>query len=47
MDLSNTCRFVLDDDLFINQAANGKNTTIAYAAESFTLSKPKHPTLIG
>jgi glycosyltransferase involved in cell wall biosynthesis len=30
-----------DDDLFINQAANGKNTTIAYAAESFTLSKPK------
>ena len=30
-----------DDDLFINQAANGKNTTIAYTAESFTLSKPK------
>ena len=30
-----------DDDLFINQAANGKNTTIAYSAESFTLSKPK------
>lgn len=30
-----------DDDLFINQAANGKNTTIAYATESFTLSKPK------
>ena len=30
-----------DDDLFINQAANGKNTTIAYSPESFTLSKPK------
>ena len=30
-----------DDDLFINQAANGKNTTIAYSAESFTFSKPK------
>ncbi len=30
-----------DDDLFINQAANGKNTTIAYSSESFTLSKPK------
>ncbi|MFV5699460.1 glycosyltransferase [Flavobacterium sp. ZT3R17] len=30
-----------DDDLFINQAANAKNTTIAYTPESFTLSKPK------
>ena len=30
-----------DDDLFINQAANGKNTTIAFAPESFTMSKPK------
>lgn len=30
-----------DDDLFINQAANAKNTTICYTPESFTFSKPK------
>jgi glycosyltransferase involved in cell wall biosynthesis len=30
-----------DDDLFINQAANGKNVAIAYTPESFTYSKPK------
>jgi glycosyltransferase involved in cell wall biosynthesis len=30
-----------DDDLFVNQAANSRNTTIAYTAETFTLSKPK------
>ncbi|MFV8442743.1 glycosyltransferase [Flavobacterium sp. LB2P44] len=30
-----------DDDLFINQAAKGKNTSIAYTTESVTLSKPK------
>jgi glycosyltransferase involved in cell wall biosynthesis len=30
-----------DDDLFINQAANAKNTTIAYTPESFTYSRPK------
>lgn len=30
-----------DDDLFINQAANGKNTTVCYTPESFTYSKPK------
>ncbi len=30
-----------DDDLFINEAANAKNTTIAYSLESFTYSKPK------
>ena len=30
-----------DDDLFVNQAAKAKNTTIAYTLESFTLSKPK------
>lgn len=30
-----------DDDLFVNQAAKSKNTTIAYTPESFTLSKPK------
>jgi glycosyltransferase involved in cell wall biosynthesis len=30
-----------DDDLFINQAANGKNTTFCYAPESFTYSKSK------
>jgi glycosyltransferase involved in cell wall biosynthesis len=30
-----------DDDLFINEAACGKNTTISYAPESFTYSKPK------
>ena len=30
-----------DDDLFINQAANKSNTTISYASESFTYSRPK------
>ena len=30
-----------DDDLFINQAANAKNTTICYTPESFTYSTPK------
>ena len=30
-----------DDELFINQAANGKNTTIAFTPESFSISKPK------
>lgn len=30
-----------DDDLFINQAATGSNTTTCYAADSFTYSKPK------
>ena len=30
-----------DDDLFINQAANSKNTTICFLPESFTYSKPK------
>lgn len=30
-----------DDDLFINQAANKLNTTVSYAPESFTYSKPK------
>jgi glycosyltransferase involved in cell wall biosynthesis len=30
-----------DDDLFINEAAKGTNTTIAYNPESFTYSKPK------
>ncbi|NUY80995.1 glycosyltransferase [Flavobacterium sp. MAH-1] len=30
-----------DDDLFINQAANGKNTTVCYSTESFTYSEPK------
>lgn len=30
-----------DDDLFINQAANGKNTTICFNPESFTYSAPK------
>lgn len=30
-----------DDDLFINQAANGKNTAICYTKESFTYSEPK------
>jgi glycosyltransferase involved in cell wall biosynthesis len=29
-----------DDDLFINEAATAKNTTIAYTPESFTVSKP-------
>jgi len=30
-----------DDDLFINQAARGKNTTVCYTPESFTYSQPK------
>ena len=30
-----------DDDLFINQAANHKNTAICYSPESFTISAPK------
>ena len=30
-----------DDDLFINQAANSRNTAICYNPESFTYSKPK------
>lgn len=30
-----------DDDLFVNQAANKANTTVAYMPESFTYSKPK------
>ena len=30
-----------DDDLFINQAASRKNTTICFAPESFTYSLPK------
>ena len=30
-----------DDDLFINQAAKGKNTTICFSKDSFTYSKPK------
>ena len=30
-----------DDDLFINQAANGTNTAICYSPESFTYSTPK------
>jgi len=30
-----------DDDLFINQAANSKNTEICYTPNSFTFSKPK------
>lgn len=30
-----------DDDLFINQAATGDNTTICYAPEGFTYSEPK------
>lgn len=30
-----------DDDLFINQAANGNNTAICFAQDSFTYSKPK------
>ncbi|TBX64988.1 glycosyltransferase [Flavobacterium silvisoli] len=30
-----------DDDLFINQAATGDNTTICYLPESFTYSEPK------
>jgi hypothetical protein len=30
-----------DDDLFINQAAKGKNTTICFSPDSFTYSMPK------
>ncbi|MGC4039639.1 MAG: glycosyltransferase [Flavobacterium sp.] len=30
-----------DDDLFINQAAEAKNTTVCYLQNSFTYSKPK------
>lgn len=30
-----------DDDLFINQASNAKNTTCCYTPESFTYSMPK------
>ncbi len=30
-----------DDDLFINQASNSKNTAICFSKESFTFSKPK------
>ena len=30
-----------DDDLFINQAAEAKNTAVCYLPESFTYSKPK------
>ncbi|OCB76493.1 glycosyltransferase [Flavobacterium crassostreae] len=30
-----------DDDLFINEAANAKNTALVYTKESFTYSKPK------
>ena len=30
-----------DDDLFINQVATSKNTTICYTPESFTYSEPK------
>jgi glycosyltransferase involved in cell wall biosynthesis len=30
-----------DDDLFINQVANKRNTTICFTPDSFTLSKPK------
>lgn len=30
-----------DDDLFINQAANKKNTTVCYTPNSFTYSEPK------
>lgn len=30
-----------DDDLFINQAARAKNTTVCFAPESFTYSEPK------
>ena len=30
-----------DDDLFINQAAHSKNTTVCYITDSFTYSKPK------
>ena len=30
-----------DDDLFINEAANSKNTSLCYTKESFTTSSPK------
>ena len=30
-----------DDDLFINQAATGSNTTICYSPDSFTYSEPR------
>jgi hypothetical protein len=30
-----------DDELFINQAAKGKNTTVAFTPESFSISKAK------
>ena len=30
-----------DDDLFIDEAATAKNTTICYTTDSFTFSKPK------
>jgi len=30
-----------DDDLFVNEAANKKNTTICFDADAFTTSKPK------
>ncbi len=30
-----------DDDLFINEASNSKNTTICFTHDSFTYSKPK------
>lgn len=30
-----------DDDLFINQAASGKNTTVCYSCEGITYSEPK------
>ncbi|MGV1012630.1 MAG: glycosyltransferase [Flavobacterium sp.] len=30
-----------DDDLFINEAATAKNTTICYTTDSFTFSQPK------
>jgi glycosyltransferase involved in cell wall biosynthesis len=30
-----------DDDLFINEASNSKNTTFCFTPESFTFSKPK------
>ena len=30
-----------DDDLFINQVSNSKNTAICYSPESFTFSEPK------
>lgn len=30
-----------DDDLFVNQAANSKNTVVCYTPDSFTYSEPK------